>query len=632
MKKMRISTKIYISIGILFGYFCAAQLLNYINIRRLYQAAVAAGEAAGISSEQAQIVEETFRMAEFEDISGTVIMTILTILVVTVMRRYILKPLRAAIENLSRKIKNDELKQEDEITILAKGVLSLLDSMEATIHTVKGASNEIVDGVAIVRDLADDNRQAATGVVDDMNLLTANVTSLKGRTDASVVKTNQINELMDNVAGLMEEMVRLSEESTEHAKTSTRRLGRVVESTRTVEEISGDVNNLLKTFVEEFAMVKNETAKIENINSQTNLLALNASIEAARAGEAGRGFAVVAGEIGALSDDTKSSSQSIKLALERLESTATQMSESVSKTLDLMSEAAHSVTEVVESITQISEDSERLSGNVQVVDKAIHEVQVSNKQMVENINDISETMDEVTAKTLKTADVSRRMFTACEETSTQVINIEQIVGSLMVDLGAGGFMSVQDLQQGLQLKILKEHKGQELEISGVVKETLNNTIFVETEKNFVVENCPYHIKVTVNNVVYRWNNVSFKKISGNTCEITVDGNPTILNRRKYPRLVTNKACEITTKEKTFAATLTNISANGFAFTAKNSDVSDLKGRSVRLRTGAVEVLKGRELSACVIRVTENEGIVTVGCRLLDDDAAIEAYVEERIPQ
>jgi len=632
MKKMRISTKIYISVGILFAYFCAAQLLNYINIRRLYQAAVAAGEAAGISSEQAQIVEETFRMAEFEDILGTVIMTILTVVVVIIMRKYILKPLRAAIENLSHKIKNNELKQEDEISILAKGVLSLLDSMEATIHTVKGASNEIVDGVAIVRDLADDNRQAANGVVEDMSMLTANVNSLKGRTDASVVKTNQINELMDNVAGLMKEMVRLSEESAEHAKASTQRLGRVVNSTRTVEEISVDVTNLLKTFVEDFAMVKNETAKIENINSQTNLLALNASIEAARAGEAGRGFAVVAEEIGALSDETKSSSQSIKLALDRLDSTATQMSESVSKTLGLMAEAAHSVTEVVESITQISEDSERLSDNVQVVDEAIHEVQVSNKQMVDNINDISETMDEVTAKTLKTADISKRMFTASEETSTQVINIEQIVGSLMVELGAGGFMSVQDLEPGLQVKILEEQEGQELEISGTVKGTTNTTISVETAEKLVVKNCPHHIKVTVNNVVYRWNDVIFEKISGNTCNITVDGNPSILNRRKYPRLVTNKACEITTKEKSFAATLINISANGFAFTTRSSNVSGIKGRSIRLKTESVDVLKGRELVACVIRMTENDGVVTVGCRLLDDDAAIEAYVEEKIQQ
>lgn len=630
MKKMKISTKIYISIGILFAYFCAAQFLNYTNIKRLYEAAVIAGEAAGISAEQSKIVEETFCMAEFEDVLGTVIMTILTVVVVMIMRRYILKPLRAAIENLSRRIKNDEFKQEDEISILAKGVLSLLDSMEATIHTVKGASNEIVDGVAIVRDLADDNRQAAVGVVEDMNLLTANVTSLKGRTDASVVKTNQINELMDNVAGLMEEMVQLTEESAEHAKTSTQRLEKVVKSTRTVEELSAEVTNLLKTFVEEFAMVKNETARIENINSQTNLLALNASIEAARAGEAGRGFAVVAGEIGALSDETKSSSESIKSALARLDSTATQMSDSVSQTLGLMAEAAHSVTEVVESITQISEDSERLSDNVQVVDKAIHEVQMSNQQMVENISDISETMDEVAVKTLKTADVSKQMYTACEETSTQVINIEQIVGSLMVELGAGGFMSVQDLEPGLQLKLLEEQNGQEREISGRVTATDQNTISVETTDAFVLKNCPYHIKVTVNNVVYRWDNVTFGKINGNICEIEVDGNPKILNRRKYPRLATNKPCEITTKEKTFAATLINISANGFAFTARSSDVSGLKGRSIRLKTEFVDVLKDRELVACVIRITENKGEVTVGCRFLDDDTAIEAYVEEKI--
>lgn len=630
MKKLRISTKIYISVGILFGYFCAAQFLNYINIKRLYMAAVVAGEAAGISAEQKQLVEETFRMAEFEDVLGTIIMVVLTAVVVFVMRKYILKPLRAAIEGLSRRIKDEEFKQDDEISILAKGVLSLLDSMESTIRTVKDASGEIVDGVDIVRELADDNRQAATGVVEDMNMLTANVTSLKGRTDASVVKTNQINELMDNVAGLVQEMVHLSEESAEHAKESTQRLGRVVTSTRTVEAISADVDNLLKTFAQDFAMVKSETAKIEDINSQTNLLALNASIEAARAGEAGRGFAVVAGEIGALSEETKNSSESIKLALERLDSTATRMSDSVSKTLGLMAEAAHSVTEVVESITQISEDSERLGDNVQVVDKAIHEVRVSNKQMVENINDISETMDEVAGKTVKTAEISKKMFSACEETSTQVINIEQIVGSLMVELGAGGFMSVQDLQAGMQLKIIEENEGQETEISGIVKETFDSTIMVETAEKIVLKDCPYHVKITVNNVVYRWEKVGFRRLIGTSCDIVTHGNPIIVNRRKYPRLITNKECEITTKENSFRATLTNISANGFAFTTRSSNVSEIKGQCIRLKTKSIDILKERELAACVIRISEEGDYVMVGCRLLDDDAAIEAYVEEKM--
>jgi len=55
---------------------------------------------------------------------------------------------------------------------------------------------------------------------------------------------------------------------------------------------------------------------IKRIASQTNLLALNAAIEAARAGEQGKGFAVVAGEIRALADEVRKSSEGIGAIVE----------------------------------------------------------------------------------------------------------------------------------------------------------------------------------------------------------------------------------------------------------------------------------------------------------------------------
>ena len=105
----------------------------------------------------------------------------------------------------------------------------------------------------------------------------------------------------------------------EHTDTSSKELADVVESTKTMAELSGEVDNILREFQQEFSKVKTETGTIGEINSQTNLLALNASIEAARAGEAGKGFAVVADEIRNLSTETEESSDRIMTALGHLE-------------------------------------------------------------------------------------------------------------------------------------------------------------------------------------------------------------------------------------------------------------------------------------------------------------------------
>ena len=110
----------------------------------------------------------------------------------------------------------------------------------------------------------------------------------------------------------------------------------VVESTNLMAALSGEVEQILGEFKNEFAKVKEETGTIEEISSQTNLLALNASIEAARAGEAGKGFAVVADEIRNLSDGTQSSSGSIMGALNRLEETSDKMTDAITNTLKLI--------------------------------------------------------------------------------------------------------------------------------------------------------------------------------------------------------------------------------------------------------------------------------------------------------
>lgn len=170
---------------------------------------------------------------------------------------------------------------------LLNSVQSNLDRVIKTVEKVKGASNEVVDGITVVRELAEENKEGANAVVCSMEGLAEKNQMLGERIDSSMEMTEDIDNQVENVADLIENIVEISEKSVEHAGTSSQKLENAVKSTNAMAKLSSDVEVILNEFRNQFNKVKQEIGTIENITSQTNLLALNASIEAARAGEAG---------------------------------------------------------------------------------------------------------------------------------------------------------------------------------------------------------------------------------------------------------------------------------------------------------------------------------------------------------
>ena len=263
-----------------------------------------------------------------------------------------------------------------------------LERVVHSIEKVKVASNSIVDGMNVVRELSDENQEGATDVVRNMESLISNNEVLNERTQSSILATDKISEQVENVAALIKEMVQLMEQSVENAKTSSGQLSEVVQCTNAMANLSKEVEENLKEFSTEFTMVKEETGTIEEINSQTNLLALNASIEAARAGEAGKGFAVVAEEIRKLSEETQVSSGSIRSALQKLEQTSDRMTKSITETLQLVATNLENVMIVDKSVNSITTDSIQLGENIRIVNDAMGEVEDSNQNMVDNMNQV----------------------------------------------------------------------------------------------------------------------------------------------------------------------------------------------------------------------------------------------------
>ncbi len=522
-------------------------------------------------------------------------------------------------------------------TAMLDQVKGNLAKVITTVEQVKTASNSVVDGVAVVRELAEENKDGAGVVVNSMEDLVAKSNSLSQRIDSSMEMSKDIDNQVANVADLVAHIVELSEKSTMHANNSSNELENAVESTNYMSKLSSDVEVILNEFRKQFERVKTETSTIDNISSQTNLLALNASIEAARAGEQGKGFAVVADEIRNLSMGTQNSSSSIMEALNLLEATSDKMTESITIILKLIDETLHTMQNVNSSVNTIAADSQQLGGEIQVVDEAMKHVEISNKNMVDNMKEVQDIMVSMTESVIDSESTTVTMMSKYEETARNITNIETVVGKLVEELGSGGFMNIHDIVAGMKVEIVDLSTGEMRKtVVADVKEdyimlpadSANTSYFGNGKKK------KFDIKVMVNNAMYMWNNISvvIKEYNGESYyQLLIEGNPKVVNRRKYPRLAMKNECEIVLKQsnKKYSGTMVNISAGGYAFACKDATFANVVGQQMELLISAFPVVTS-SLSGTIIRSTYDDGTYIVGCRMHEDNKAIQEYVESQI--
>ena len=517
---------------------------------------------------------------------------------------------------------------------------AMTDSIKADLHRVvttveqvKQACNTITNGITVVRELASENTHGATIVVDSLNRLSDHNSDLQSSTTSSNEMTSDIHAQVNHVAEMIEQMVSLTSTSVQHAKVSSEDLADLVTTTNTMASLSGEIEQTLQNFKSELAMVKNETGVIENITSQTNLLALNASIEAARVGESGKGFAVVAEQIRTLSEETKSSSNQIRQALEHLEETSERMTASMEETLKLIQLTLTKVTQTGKSMTEIASDTNKIGENIQVIDHAMKEVEASNIHLVDNLNQVTDIVGDMTTCISDSNEINNRMLSKYDESANNINSIETVIESLMCELGIGGFMGTEDVQPGMKLSVaLKDGKNYYGEVLTRENNTLSITL-ANAPKLTEVTECK--LQVTVGNVLYCWDPakiVHTEQEEDSHFTIQIESRPKINNRRKYPRLDISNACTITLADgtTTMEGKLDNLSANGFAFLTHDNYFATHKGVDIRVKIHNFDLPQHDVLEGRVIRCSDNEGLYIVGCQMPGDDFFIRDYVKGKM--
>jgi len=223
-------------------------------------------------------------------------------------------------------------------------------------------------------------------LVQDINKLRETITiSLVENKTNGLTLQNSSDVLLDNVQSLssasnqaaasLEETAAALEQITGNIANNTNNVvamashgNQVKVSVNSGQELANQTTKAMDEINNEVTAISDAISVIDQIAFQTNILSLNAAVEAATAGEAGKGFAVVAQEVRNLASRSAEAANEIKKLVENATLKAnngkniademidgyTHLNESISKTLDLISNVESASKEQQIGIEQIN--------------------------------------------------------------------------------------------------------------------------------------------------------------------------------------------------------------------------------------------------------------------------------------
>jgi len=229
-----------------------------------------------------------------------------------------------------------------------------------------GVLDVLVKNINVLRNtitnLLVENKKNGLILLDSSDVLLQNVDILNRNSNTAAASLEEtaaaLEEVTSNISGNNTNIQEMSQLAKEVTKSANEGLTLANETTESMDNINNEVN-----------AINEAISIIDQIAFQTNILSLNAAVEAATAGEAGKGFAVVAQEVRNLASRSAEAASEIKSLVENATAKANDgkniadkmiegyagLNDSISKTIDLISDVENASKEQEAGIIQIND-------------------------------------------------------------------------------------------------------------------------------------------------------------------------------------------------------------------------------------------------------------------------------------
>ncbi|GAB6125714.1 methyl-accepting chemotaxis protein [Humidesulfovibrio idahonensis] len=342
-----------------------------------------------------------------------------------------------------------DIKQEDEIGVLATALTSMVENLKGKIAEANQKSAEAAEqarlaGIATTeaneakaraeRAKAEGMMHAALQLEKVVEVVSSASEELSAQIEQSSRGTEVQSQRVGETATAMEEMnatvLEVAKNASQAAESSASARTKAINGAKIVSQVVAGINtmqtvsmtmkedmNALGKQAEGIGQVMNV---ISDIADQTNLLALNAAIEAARAGDAGRGFAVVADEVRKLAEKTMVATKEVGEAISGIQHGTKKNLENVERAVSTVEQATGLARESGEALQEIV-------SLVEVATDQVRSIAAASEEQSAASEEINRSIEEINRISSETASAMNQSAQAVGEMASQAGNLRTLI-------------------------------------------------------------------------------------------------------------------------------------------------------------------------------------------------------------
>lgn len=342
---------------------------------------------------------------------------------------------KAARGDLTVKIKAST---KDEFMDLANSFNEMIGNISTLMSNAFSSSKTVLETSANLASMSEEVTASIGEVAKAIQEVSEGATNQAQNAQNSAEEMNDLANSLDKISENTSEMDSLSINTKNLGDKGLSLIDALIDKSNKTKMSTSEVNDIVKDMNDSTKKINNISETIVAITEQTNLLALNASIESARAGEAGKGFAVVAEEIRKLAEQSKNSTEEIKViisniqtksdtavnAIKQTEEIVIEQETAVGKTQGIFNEILKAIESMIKKVEEVKWSTQDMNQKKLVVVSEIENISSISQETASVSEEVTASTEEITAVMDRFTNHADELQLLAEKLATELNNFK----------------------------------------------------------------------------------------------------------------------------------------------------------------------------------------------------------------